>query len=257
MSTATSGLAFGARNEAYRTFRITYPEHLFDIIDEAGANMRRRLAVDLGSGTGISTKPLLERFERVVAVEPDSRMAEKIERNERLLVEVRPSEELEIESRSVDLITSATAFYWMDGPKVIQRMSDWLHEDGLVAVYRYALPVLPDPLAILIDREFQSHWNVFRNQRLLDEEYSWRCFQESNLFKNKDRRLVANRVSMNWRTFVGFFGSTSYVGAYLRSIDNPESYIGSLEEEVRGSMGEDAFSVDFPTELILASAPQR
>ena len=251
----TNGQNFGARNDAYQAFRISYPRQLFDVIENAAPQMGRKLAIDLGSGTGISIEPLLDRFDRVVAVEPDARMAERIEASERLRIEVSPSEDFDAMPKSVDLVTAATAFYWMDGPTVIEKMARWLHADGLVAVYRYALPALPAALAGLIDREFKSRWDSFRHPRLLDEEYSWRCFQESDRFANKKRQLIANRATMNWQTFVGFFGSTSYVGAYLRSIDDPAAYIASLENEVLDLMAEDDFPVDFPIELILASSP--
>ncbi|MDE2148434.1 MAG: class I SAM-dependent methyltransferase [Gammaproteobacteria bacterium] len=255
MSNAIGGLTFGARNEAYQAFRISYPPYLFEIIERAAPNMRRTLAIDLGSGTGISTRPLLQRFDHVLAIEPDARMAEKIKPDARLEVRVSSSESLEAEPGSVDLVTSGTALYWMDGPKIIERMANWLHPDGEVAIYRYALPVLPSSLAEVIDREFACHWNAFRSPRLLDEDYSWRCFRETSHFRTKDMQMVSNQAIMNWRTFVGFFGSTSYVGAYLRSISASDDYTKAFEDEVRTVIGEAPFTVDFPTELILAAQP--
>jgi SAM-dependent methyltransferase len=256
MTNAIGGLTFGARNEAYQTFRICYPPHLFEIVERAAPNMRRTLAIDLGSGTGISTRPLLQLFDHVLAVEPDARMAEKIEPDARLEVRVSSSEAVEAEPGSVDLVTSGTAFYWMDGPKVIEKMANWLHPEGEVAIYRYALPVLPVSLAKIIDREFANHWNAFRNPRLLDEDYSWRCFRETSHFRTKNMQMVPNQATMNWKTFVGFFGSTSYVGAYLRSISDSDAYTKAFEDEVRTVMGENLFTVDFPTELILAAQPR-
>src|SRR5262249_13205185 len=73
-----AGLAFGARIEDYAKFRLAYPPALFDAIDAALAPGLRRFAVDLGSGTGLSTAQLLGRFSRVAAVEPDPRMAAQI-----------------------------------------------------------------------------------------------------------------------------------------------------------------------------------
>lgn len=250
---AQAGLTFGARKEAYDAFRISYAPQLFERIASVLPADGRRLAIDVGSGTGISTGPLLDLFERVIAVEPDARMAEKIEPRPNLSVVIARGEDYECAAGAADLVTSGTAFYWMDGPLMIGKMARWIRPEGAVAVFRYALPILPIAVQAIIEREFAERWNRFRHERLLDEDYSWRCFRESDAFAYKSKDLIANQTEMTAARFVGFFGSTSYVGAYLRTIEDPERYLGELEEEVRSVTDGQPFTADFPTELILAS----
>ena len=256
MDVQNAALSFGRRTQAYETFRISYPPELFDLILASAPNMKHDLAVDLGSGTGISAQPLTKRFKRVIAVEPDARMAERIPKGQTLDVRVGGAEDFRTPPGSVDLITSGTAFYWMDGPKIVSQMADWLHKDGAVAVYRYALPNIPAALAEIIDAEFREHWDQFRHPRLLDEAYSWNCFKNTPLFAKRSVRQIPHVAKMNFQTIVGFFGSTSYVGAYLRSIPDPDQYLLDLGHTVRSAMGDKPFDVDFPTELILASEPK-
>lgn len=251
------GLSFGERKEAYQKFRLTYPDELFQDIVEGMPTERRSLAIDLGCGTGHSTSPLLSLFERVVAVEPDARMADQIEPAPNLEVISAKSEEMEFSDDVADLITSGTAFYWMDGPVVLDNMRQWLRTDGLVAVYRYALPQAPPTILTLLEREFCHNWDQFRNERLLDEDYSWRIIRQSDTFKNREKRAVSNKHVMNAHSLIGFFSSTSYVGAYLRTLDDPDGYLDQLEREVVSAMGEESFQVDFGIELILASSPRR
>ena len=61
---------------------------------------------------------------------------------------------------------------------------------------------------------------------------------------------------MTAATLVGFFTSTSYVGAYLRSLDDPAAYLREFEANVVSAIGHGPFGADFPTELILASGPR-
>jgi len=251
--TSTTGVSFGLSSEAYRTFRVEYPPALFNCIETSSSSMRRHLAVDLGSGTGLSLPPLLKRFERVVAVEPDARMAEKTASHEKLEVAVVRAEEFDVATASVDLITCATAFYWMDGPVVLEHMMRWLHPDGLIAVYRYGFPLLPEKPAAVINYELEHHWNVFRSPRLIDEEYSWRCFSSNQKLRNVRRQKIPNAVSMNATTLAGFFSSTSYCSAYMRSIASANIYLSDLQKELEHATGGDMFYVDFTVELITAT----
>jgi len=251
-----AALSFGLRNDAYNTFRINYPAALYTEIERAAPTVRRNLAVDLGSGTGLSIPPLLQRFDKVIAVEPDARMTEKITPHLKLRVCNVRSEEFDIESHTVDLITCATAFYWMDGPLLLERMARWLHTDGLIAVYRYCFPVAPDAINHIIQRELQQRWDDFRSPRLIDEEYnqySWKCFGGCNALRNVNSHAIPNSIAMNSHSLVGFFSSTSYCGAYLRSIKNPDAYLSSLETEIAAVANNQSFEVDFAIELITAT----
>ncbi len=241
-----------ARKEEYKKFRLSYPSWLFEEILGAVPEGRKRVAVDLGSGTGLSLAPLVEHFEHVIAVEPDARMAEQIPKQRNLEVKVSTAESVEFPANSVDLITCGTAFYWMNGPLVLEHASRWLSQDGALAIFRYALPELPKAVAAILDREFREHWNEFRHPRLLDEEYSARVISESPVFSDKQVIVRPHYYEMDAGSFVGFFGSTSYVGAYLRSGKAHPDYLTLLREEIEESMGKNEFRVNFPTELILA-----
>jgi SAM-dependent methyltransferase len=251
---ATAGLSFGARTTEYKTFRLQYPPSLFERIFAALPAERRGLAVDLGSGTGIATLPLLERFDRVIAVEPDARMSAANPVRERFDVITSKAEEVDlpVPAHAVDLVTCGTAFYWMDGPHVIARVAQWLVPDGLLAVFRYALPQLPAPVAMILDREMTQHWQPFRHPRLIDEEYSWRTIASSPLLHDCSLESLPYVVQLTAASFVGFFASTSYVGAWLKTCASREDYLAGLQDEVEAAVGPGEFEASFPTELILA-----
>lgn len=65
---------FTRRADAYRRYRPGYPPALIECILEAAPAARERVVVDLGSGTGLSAEPFLQRGCRVFGVEPNDAM---------------------------------------------------------------------------------------------------------------------------------------------------------------------------------------
>ncbi len=109
---------FTRRATDYRRARPSYPKGVYDLLfGELGLRSGEDVA-DLGSGTGIFTRPLLERGARVYAVEPNGSMRQAAEEEIGALPGFRSvdgtAEQTTLEDRSVDLVVSAQAFHWFD-----------------------------------------------------------------------------------------------------------------------------------------------
>ncbi|RAI98279.1 methyltransferase family protein [Paenibacillus pabuli] len=109
---------FTSRVDSYLKYRPSYPkeaiDHLYDVVGlRASSNI-----ADIGSGTGIISKLLLERGSYVVAVEPNQAMREAAEQ----MLESNPqfqsiegsAESTGLPDQSVDFIVCAQAFHWFD-----------------------------------------------------------------------------------------------------------------------------------------------
>ena len=251
MSNTESPVGFGLAREQYRRFRPTYPRTLYDRIMHVVPSNEREFAVDIGAGTGLSTTPLCKHFRRVLAVEPDGRMAAEIPRHPNLTVVSDNAESVALSAATVDLLTCGTAFYWMDGPLVLDRVFTWLKKRGVIAIYRYGLPAVPAVIRDIVDHEFDQHWEEFRHPRLLDEEYSWRSVISSR-FRNPKRLELPNQFTMTPEQLLGFFQSTSYMSAYIRTLVDPTEYIADLREKFTNAQSVPEISVGFPIELIIA-----
>jgi SAM-dependent methyltransferase len=249
-----SGTAFSLVVDEYAKFRPTYPIAMFEKIITELPFDRRNIAMDLGAGTGLSTLPLCQWFNQVIAVEPDIKLASKLENiDKRIIVRVCKAEECLQSPSSVDLVISVNAFYWMDGPRVVEKISLWLRPNGVLAVCRYGFPKSQHRIIrAILDKELQIHWNKFRHPRLIDEGYSQRCIMAANKLSDKSIIVIPNSLFLNSKQLVGFFKSTSYVSAYLRSIRRPERYLSRLESQIREASGQGSIPMDFDIEIVLA-----
>ena len=103
--------SFGAAAGAYERARPGYPDAAVDWLVPDAA----RTVLDLGAGTGKLTRALVARGLEVVAVEPLKEMRESLAE---ALPEVRAlagtAEEIPLEDDSVDAITVAQAWHWVD-----------------------------------------------------------------------------------------------------------------------------------------------
>lgn len=245
---------FGPASDAYNTFRPEYPAELFARILTHVPPGRRICALDLGAGTGKATRPLLEHFHKVIAVEPDPRMADKIIRSAPgVVVRIGRAEDFQQAPESVDLVNVATALHWMDVPAVIANVERWLRAGGIFAVYGSGLPETPPPIRQIVREELHERWNAYRDERLRRKEFPQSIVRAATGLRMVEDSTVPWTLPVSPREFAGFWSSTSYGGAYGRTLADPPAYWRDLEERFRRAWPEETFPVDFTLYLLIAT----
>jgi ubiquinone/menaquinone biosynthesis C-methylase UbiE len=110
---------FGNRVDNYAKYRPRYPDAMLEFIRAIAP--QSAIVADIGSGTGILTKQLLDAGFEVYAIEPNDPMRSEAERSlsaEPLFHSVKGSaESTSLLDRSMDFITSAQAFHWFNRGK--------------------------------------------------------------------------------------------------------------------------------------------
>jgi SAM-dependent methyltransferase len=122
---------FGADAGRYDRARPTYPASLVERIVAASPG---RDAVDVGCGTGISSRLLAAAGCRVLGVEPDPRMAEQARRGG-TDVEVAKFEDWDPAGRSFDTVVAAQAWHWVDVVAGAAKAAEALRPGGRLAVF--------------------------------------------------------------------------------------------------------------------------
>ncbi|WP_100486239.1 class I SAM-dependent methyltransferase [Sporolactobacillus pectinivorans] len=136
---------FSGKAAIYAQFRPNYPEALIrDLINEHNLDKSSVIA-DIGSGTGILTRQLVEHDLRVKAVEPNTDMrhvAESSLGTNPLFTSVAGmAEHTTLQDGSVDLITVAQAFHWFDPETFKEECRRILKKEGqVVLVWNSRIP---------------------------------------------------------------------------------------------------------------------
>jgi SAM-dependent methyltransferase len=139
----TSGYAQTGFAEGFDANRPSPPDALFDILCLEAQTERPRLVVDLGSGTGLSTRPWADRADEVVGVEASPEMRERAEaatsaENVRFVQAFAQATGLP--DGAADIVTCSQALHWMEPEPTFAEAARILRPGGVFAAYDYDWP---------------------------------------------------------------------------------------------------------------------
>lgn len=123
--------SFGRAAAEYGRARPTYPGEAVDWLLPAGAGT----VLDLGAGTGKFTRALFERGLETIAVEPSPEMLKTLSAQ---LPGVRAlagtAEQIPLPDASVDLVTVAQAWHWVDESRALPEAARVLRPGGTLGL---------------------------------------------------------------------------------------------------------------------------
>ncbi|GIF17423.1 SAM-dependent methyltransferase [Actinoplanes tereljensis] len=122
--------SFGAEAERYDRARPSYPQELIHRIVE---NSPGREVLDVGCGTGIAARQLIEEKQEVLGLDVDPRMAEQA-RRQGLEVEVSKFEDWDPKGRQFDTVVAAQAWHWVDPIAGAAKAAEVLKPGGRIAL---------------------------------------------------------------------------------------------------------------------------
>jgi SAM-dependent methyltransferase len=151
--------------DVYDRYRPPPPPEVLDVLAFAAGVARPSLVVDLGCGTGLSTRAWADRAEQVVGVEPNPRMIEHArtvtEQPNVGYVEAYAAE-TGLPAGRANLVTSWQAFHWMEAQPVLAEVARLLRDGGVFAACDYDVPEVVEPE---VDEAFAAHFQARREAR--------------------------------------------------------------------------------------------
>jgi SAM-dependent methyltransferase len=127
----------------YDANRPSPPAALLDVLCLEAQVERPRLVVDLGSGTGLSTRVWADRAEEVVGVEATAEMRARAE-HATVAPNVRYvqayAQETGLPGGVADIVTASQSFHWMEPEPTLAEATRILRPGGVFAAYDYDWP---------------------------------------------------------------------------------------------------------------------
>ena len=233
----------------YDAFRPKPPSVLLDALERYAGGPRLSCVVDLGSGTGLSTRAWAERADNVVGVEPNAAMRTAAERrtpHENVRYVDAFAGDTGLPAGGADLVTCSQSFHWMEPEPTLAEAARILRAGGVFAAYDYDYPPFVHPE---VDAVYAEH--LVRRARLRDEhrvEAGWtrmpkmghlERIRESGHFRYARELVLHDELEAGAEELLGFAHSLGLVPE-LRGLGATDEDLGlaALEQAVRRVVGD-------------------
>ncbi|MGL4106975.1 class I SAM-dependent methyltransferase [Clostridium sp. LP20] len=216
------------------------------------------LVVDLGCGTGLSTRVWSEVANKVIGIEPSADMI-KIAREKSLNLDNVEflsgfSDNTGLEDNSADIITCSQSFHWMNPETTLNEVSRILKKGGIFAVYDCDWPPVCNWEAELEYKKLFKKVNEIESTypELKEKYFRWDKNNHLSNIKNMGnfryvREIIfSNTESCNAERFIRISLSQGGLQAILKAnIEEFKPFFNSYKERVIDIFGDDEFEIDF------------
>ncbi|WP_457558649.1 class I SAM-dependent methyltransferase [Candidatus Harpocratesius sp.] len=227
MNEKNSTKRFSLRAEYYQKYRPDYPIEVIQEIKSFFPNKSRIIVADIGSGTGIFTKHLIDANFEVYAVEPNDEM--RIIAEKSLCVNPNfhnikgTAESTTLPDESIDLITAAQALHWFDPELTLTEFQRILQPEGIIAFIwnerdLTATPFMKEYDQFLIDLcpEYKNSPHLYIDKERifnLIEEISLQEFHYSNTQEFDEKGFIGRVLSSSYTPLPGSAEYTPFIDA--------------------------------------------
>lgn len=225
---------FSDRAGDYVRFRPDYPEESIRWIVEGMGDPRRLLSVDVGAGTGISSRRLAAEGLRVIATEPNAAMREAAEAHPNIEWIESPAEQLALPDQSADLITCFQAFHWFRPDAALPEFFRVLKPTGRLAIVwneRDAADSFTAEYGDLVRRLSNDH-PAERREQTID------ALTRSPLFHAVRQRTFRYEQRLNLEGLIGRARSASYLPASGEGLEQLEHGLANIHGRWADRRGE-------------------
>ncbi len=213
---------FSQQSNAYRTFRPTYPDPLFSYL--SSLCLHHKLAWDVATGNGQAANSLTTYFSQIIATDisrqqlsytsPHPQISYWLsdagsEKFYTLEGEVRV-----IDDASIDLVTVAQAYHWLEHDRFHAQVERVLRPGGIFAVWGYGLLKVSAEIDLLVENFYSvtvgPYWPAER--KLLDEGYRTIQFP----FRELEAPEFVMKYDWSLEDLLGYLRTWSSVQLYIK-----------------------------------------
>lgn len=235
--------------EIYDKYRPSPPEVLRSTLTRFAQVSFPELVIDLGCGTGLSTRFWAGQAVRVVGVDPSGDMLQQAKAHTSFpdvayLMSI--GEHTGISSGCADLVTCSQSLHWMEPEPTLAEVARLLRPGGVFAAYDHSFyPVLPSWEADLAHRAFRKQaialdmrYGITEKVGKWDKAEHLSKMQESGYFRYTREFMVHHEVTGNAERLIGLTRSYGAVQDLLKTgISESELGLDALTAEAYRTLG--------------------
>lgn len=224
---------FSGFADTYDAYRPQPPVVIADILSQL-SQARPKLVVDIGCGTGLSTRIWAGRADQVIGIEPNPDMraqAEQSTSSSEISYRAGTSTDTGLADASADIVTASQAFHWMEPGPTLDEVNRILRQGGVFATIDCDWPPTINREAEEAYNAFTKHSHEIQQERGVDrasvsfsKSGHLQHIQESGHFGYTKEILVHNIASGSAESLVGLAMSFGGVAGMLK--------MGLSEEEI-------------------------
>lgn len=221
-------LSFGHGADDYDRVRPEYSAEALDLVTERLGLSPDAEVLDLAAGTGKLTRPLVERFARVTAVEPDPGMLARLRRVTDCYAALEGrAEEIPLPDGSVDVVFVGQAFHWFSTDEALTEIARVLRPvGGLVLIWNaWTKPEPPEPEDA--SRIIEEVVERVSGEPVRDRSHWLRLFDASPFEAPREEEIPTRSLAISGDDLVTLTLSTSPFGVL------PPDERASVESELR------------------------
>jgi ubiquinone/menaquinone biosynthesis C-methylase UbiE len=199
---------FSQQAGAYARFRPGYPPELFEFLSSLAP--AHDLAWDCATGNGQAANGLSPFFKKIIATDISKGQLANAFQKDNVEYKLAPAENSGIEENSVDLITVAQAYHWLDWDAFHKEVHRVGKNNAVVAIWMYnRMPIEDKALEKIYERFYFEitgpYWDAAR--KYVDENYETVKFN----FDNAGKKQFSSTVHWDREQFIGYLSSWSAV----------------------------------------------
>jgi len=220
---------FAAR---YDRFRPRPPKALLDVLRLYARSERPALVVDLGCGTGLSTRAWSGAAERALGIEPNAAMLAVVEPAPGVEYREAFASKTGVADGTADIVTCSQSLHWMEPEPTFAEAARILRPGGVFAAYDYDWPPAVDPE---VDEAFHAYQARRRDARmargLMRGADHWPKHEHLERMQASGRFRYAREILLHSIED----GNAERIGGFARSLGLPVADLSDdeLEEELR------------------------
>ncbi len=243
---------FSGFADTYDKYRPQPPLVLVDILTQLAQIERPHLVVDIGSGTGLSTRLWAKHVNQVIGIEPSTDMRQLAETRmtpeEKLnvLYQFGYSHETGLPDACADIVTCSQSLHWMEPEPTFAEVARILRSDGVFAAYDCDWPPTVNAEAEAAYNHFDQEAEKIGEQRGFysdikhwDKEGHLARMQASGKFRYVKEIVLDNIEQGNAERLVGLALSQGGAATLLRrGMSQDEIGVPALLAAVQHALGD-------------------